>query len=128
MLRLYIEGSPSAIRIAHDALPGISNMTDEKGKPARWRLQLSDFDFEVVHRVCIKHQAVDVLSHLSTTRMNESSFDRNVPALMIPQARPKDLKTRRETKLWFSLPWFYFMDTMKPGLPEVLQVLDVTVN
>lgn len=53
---------------------------DASDKPARSQLRLLDFDFEMVHRAGIKHQAWNTLSRLKTdviekTRLDEDETD-----------------------------------------------------
>lgn len=43
-------------------LRGISNLADVPGKLARWRLRLTEFEFDVVPRASVKLQAADTLS------------------------------------------------------------------
>ena len=50
LLRPYLEGAPFVIRTDHDSLRWLLNIADVSGRLARWRLRLSEFDFEVVHR------------------------------------------------------------------------------
>lgn len=67
LLRTYLEGTGSIIRTDHGPMPCLRNIADATGKPARWRLLLSEIQFEVVHHAGIMHQAAVALSHLKTT-------------------------------------------------------------
>lgn len=60
-LRPYLEGVSFTFRTDHEALRWILNMADLTGKLARWRLSLSELEFDVFHRFGIKHQAPDDL-------------------------------------------------------------------
>lgn len=55
-------------------------------KTGRWRLRLSEFDFEALHQADVKHEAADALSLLPTTRMDESLLEDDVPVLTITKA------------------------------------------
>lgn len=61
MLRPYLEGSRFTIRTHHDALQWILNMADATDKSARWRLRLSELEFDIVHRAGVTHQPADIL-------------------------------------------------------------------
>lgn len=45
-------------------------MWDETGKLMLRRFRFSEFDFDLVHRVSIEHEAADPLSRLPTTGLN----------------------------------------------------------
>lgn len=42
---------------------GFLPFADATEKLERWRLRLSDFEFDIVHRAGINHQAADALQH-----------------------------------------------------------------
>lgn len=50
-------------------------MSDATGKLVRWRLRLSELEFDVLHRARIKHHAADALFRLSTTGTDETKLD-----------------------------------------------------
>lgn len=52
-------------------------------KPVRWRLHLSEFEFDIIHRAGIKHQAVDALSQLKTKGVDTMPLQNEVPVLTI---------------------------------------------
>lgn len=95
-------------------------MTEEAGKLTRWRLQLSAFDFQVVHLAGVKLQATELLSHLPTTRIDVSPLVDNIPGLMIIEAQPEGGKSKTDKKNWHSFPSNDAIDTEKPALSEVL--------
>ncbi|CAN8073881.1 unnamed protein product [Agarophyton chilense] len=65
-LRPYLEGTRFAIRTDHDSLRWLLNITDASSRLARWRLRLSEYDYEITYRPGIKHQAADALSRIIT--------------------------------------------------------------
>lgn len=64
MLRTYLEDTRLTIQTDHDLLQWIMNLTDATGRLVRWRLRLSKFDCDPVHRAGAKHQNADALPHL----------------------------------------------------------------
>lgn len=64
------------------------NMSDVIGKLARWLVQLSELDFEVVHGAGLKYQAADALSHFFTTEMDKCPFKDDVLVLMLFELKP----------------------------------------
>lgn len=58
--------SQLTIRTDHDVLQWILTVTNVTGKLARWRVRLSEVDFEFFHWILVKHQAADALYRLRT--------------------------------------------------------------
>lgn len=92
------------------------------------RLRLSQFSFEVVRQTEIKNQVMDTLSSLPTNGMDDSILEDDVPVLKIAKVQTERKKTKADTKIGHSLPCDDGIATVKPALPEVLQVLDGTVD
>ena len=65
-LRPYIEGQKFFVRTDHDALRWLLTFSDPSGQLMRWRLRLSEFDFEIQYRPGGVHQVPDALSRLIT--------------------------------------------------------------
>lgn len=61
-LRSYLEGSLFTVRNNHSVLPWILHVFDTTGKPVQWRFRLFKYEFDVVYRLGVKHQAADALS------------------------------------------------------------------
>jgi len=72
LLRPYLDGVRFTVRTDHSALRWILNLNDTTARLTRWRLRLMEFEFEVVHRKGIKHQAADALSRLETSGFRTS--------------------------------------------------------
>ena len=87
LLRPYLEGAPFVIRTDHDSLRWLLNIADVSGRLARWRLRLSEFDFEVVHRPGVKHQAADALSRMQTNGEDASRMDDEIPCFLAEHHR-----------------------------------------
>lgn len=80
-------------------------MSKEAGKLATWRLQLSEFDFEVIHQAGFKHQAEDALLSLCTIGMNEYPFQDDLPALMmIIEVQSEVGNNKSCTEIWHNVP------------------------
>lgn len=73
-------------------------MSDTSGKLGRWRLRLSEFKFDIIHRVGIKHQTVAVLSRLLTAGIDTTKFDDEVPVLYINPENSRTGKTSKPNK------------------------------
>lgn len=63
----------------HDCLKCILNLADASGRWSRWRLCLSEFEFDVVYRAEIKHQVVDALSRMSTDGADTTPIEHKIP-------------------------------------------------
>lgn len=90
LLRLYFEGSGLTIQIDQDGLKWILNMTDATANLARWRLKLSEVDFEVVHWDGLIQQAAHALSCLETAGMHEYLIEDNVPVFTITEVQQEE--------------------------------------
>lgn len=62
----YLEGIGFIVRTDHNSLKWVLNLTEITDKLERWHLRISEFDFDVIHRAGIKHQAADTRSRLRT--------------------------------------------------------------
>lgn len=82
-LRPYLNGHKFAICKDRDALKWIFNMANATGELARWRLHLSKFKFDVVHRSDIKNQAAEVLSQLEKGGTDITELDDDFPELVV---------------------------------------------
>ena len=79
-LRPYIEGTHFKIRTDHEALRWLMTLTDPSGRLTRWRLRLSEFDYEVTYRPGRVHQVPDALSRISTSGTDNSPVDDEIPS------------------------------------------------
>lgn len=83
---------------------GQLTMTDQTGKLARWRLQLSELDYQNFHQANVKHKAADALSRLPTNGMDKSPLEDHVPVLTITEEPPEAKRTNMDENFWHSLP------------------------
>ena len=90
MLRPYIEGTRFTVRTDHDSLRWLLNLADASGRLARWRLRLAEYEYDVVHRPGIKHQAPDALSRLPTKGTDQSPLDDDIPCFIADSASRKE--------------------------------------
>lgn len=65
-LRPYLNGQRFTVLTNYESSRWVLSLADSNGRLQRWCLRLLDFDFEVVHRAGIKHQAADALSRMRT--------------------------------------------------------------
>lgn len=75
-------------------------MSDTAGKLARWCIQLSELEFNVVHCAGIKHEATDAPSRLQTKGVNETVSDENfLNSVHSPKGfRYEDFSAREENE------------------------------
>ena len=55
MLRTYLHGSAFNLCTDHEAVRWVLNLTDSSGPIARWRLRLTDYDYEVQYCPGLNH-------------------------------------------------------------------------
>lgn len=60
-------------------------MAKATGRLTRWRLRLSEFEFDIFRRIGIKHQAADALSPPQTKVENRTLLDNEVPVIIETQ-------------------------------------------
>lgn len=62
----YLTWSRFTVGVDQSTLMWLLTMTEATGMAARWRLCLVEFDVYVIHRLVVRHQVADALSHLKT--------------------------------------------------------------
>jgi len=79
-LRPYLEGDRFLVRTNHDCLRWILNI-EGSGNPrlARWRLRLSELEFDVAYKPGMTHYLADSISRLESGASDETAFDDAVP-------------------------------------------------
>lgn len=75
LLHPYFKRQRFTIRTDQDALRRILNLPDPTKQLVRWRVYLSEFYFNVIHRAGIKLRATDALSQFFTTDKDESRLE-----------------------------------------------------
>lgn len=66
LLESYLKGTKLTIRIDHDSFKRIPNSEDVTGLLVRWRLLLSELDFDTIYRAGIVNLVADPLLRLET--------------------------------------------------------------
>jgi len=79
-LRPYLEGDRFLVRTDHDCLRWILNI-EGSGNPrlARWRLRLSELEFDVAYKPGMTHYLADSISCLESGASDETAFGDAVP-------------------------------------------------
>lgn len=83
LLHSYLENTRFAIMRTHNLLIGDLNVTDSTRRLARWRLKLSEYESDVVHRPVIMHQPADGLSRLPATGGNRAPLENDLSILAV---------------------------------------------
>jgi len=79
-LRPYIEGDRFLLRTDHDCLRWILNIEYSRNpRLARWRLRLSDLEFDVAYKPDMTLYLADSISHLESGASDETAFIDAVP-------------------------------------------------
>ena len=78
-LRSYLEGQKFTVRSDHDALRWLLTLTEPSGRLMRWRLRLSEFDFEIHYRLGRVHQVPDALSRQISPSTDKKPVDDEIP-------------------------------------------------
>ena len=69
--RHYLWGRHFTVRTDHGSLRWLSNFKDSDGMLARWLVRLTQYDFEIVHRIGTKHTNADGLSRCKQCQFDE---------------------------------------------------------
>lgn len=67
----------------HNALLWILNIADATRKLARWRLKFLEYDFEILQRAGLKHQAATALSGLRPAGVDKNELENENPVLVV---------------------------------------------
>lgn len=89
LLQVYLRTGLFIISSDHVAIQWLLNLADISNKLARWRLQLCVFDFEVIHRACMKHQTPIALPALNTEGTDKIILGEELPVLTIDEIKKK---------------------------------------
>lgn len=83
VLRPYLEVNQFSIRTDHNCLKWISILADAHGRLGRWHLHLLKFEFDVVHRAVVKHQAANALSRMPADITDTAPIEYEMPIAVI---------------------------------------------
>ena len=79
ILRPYLEREHFIINSDHHSLKWLMNIDDASGRLSRWRLRLSEFDFEVRCVKGVKNSLADAMSRLPTSGGTTVPIDDEIP-------------------------------------------------
>ena len=79
----YVEGNRFTERTDQDALKWMLNRTNTEGLLARWRLSLTEYDFDIQYRPGTKHQFTDTLARATMTGVDTSSLEDEIPCFSV---------------------------------------------
>jgi hypothetical protein len=82
-LRPYVEGKRFTVRTDHDAMRWVINLSDAKGRLARWRHRLAEFDFQMEYSPGANHHAADDMSRLPQQPVRDDAIDVEIPVLTV---------------------------------------------
>ena len=86
-LRPYLYGEHFIVHTDHASLRWLMNVTDPSGRLIRWRLRLSEFDFELKYKKGKANSQAEALSRLLTKEETVDEIDDEIPCFM---AEPAD--------------------------------------
>lgn len=126
VFRLYLEENRFTVRPDLRALKSLLTMTNASGKLAWCNLSLSYFQFSIVHRVRIQHQAAEALSRLLTAGADKK-MDKEVAVLNI-NSKTFSTVCNVETEQKGEKPGEYttLQKRLVTFLPEVFALADKT--
>ncbi|CAN8062284.1 unnamed protein product [Agarophyton chilense] len=78
-LRPYLQGERFTVNTDHSSLRWLLSITDPSGRLTRWRLRLSEFDFEVKYKKGLADVQADALSRLKTLGETQGEIDEEIP-------------------------------------------------
>lgn len=110
----YLEGAKFTIRRDHDSLLWTLTMSDATGKLPRWRLHLSEIEYDVVHRARIKNQAADALLRFEMTDPDDRELEDKIQTLLAENRKSEphemyfecDFTSKRTALCRFNHPCF----------------------
>lgn len=82
-LRQYLQGVRFTLHTDHQPLNWILNLTGSSGRLARWRLRISEFDFDVKYTKGRSHHLADTMSRLRSDMSTNTPIDDEPPCFLI---------------------------------------------
>ena len=95
-LRPYLQGEHFEVNSDHSSLRWLLSIKDPSGRLMRWRLRLSEFDFEVKYRKGKQNMQADALSRLATLGQTTADIDDDIPCFTCETLRPHQLCQRHD--------------------------------
>ena len=81
VLRPYLQGAPFVVHTDQASLRWLLTTTDGTGRLMRWRLRLSEFDFDVKYKKGTHNSVADCLSRLRTAGDTTTELEDEIPCL-----------------------------------------------
>lgn len=78
-LRPYVQGTHFTVNTDHSALRWLMEICEPSGRLMRWRLRLSEFDFNIVHKKGLINTQADAMSRLTTLGSTTVDIDDDIP-------------------------------------------------
>lgn len=82
-LRPYLQGEKFIVHSDHASLRWLMGISEPSGRLMRWRLRLSEFDFQVVYKKGKLNTQADALSRLTTLGSTVVAPDEDIPCFLI---------------------------------------------
>lgn len=90
LLRSYLERCRFILKTDHHSLRWILNLAETTDKRAHWRLRLLEYEFDVIHRAGVKHQAADSPCRLPTAGGDTSELEEKIPVMAVTWMKRQD--------------------------------------
>lgn len=101
LLRPYLEVTCFTIQTDREALRCILNMSEATCKKVRWGLKISESEFDIIHRMGVKHLAADALSQMNGKGKSRTPLDDELTILAISPksfaSAPSPVQPKSET-------------------------------
>ncbi|MGH0053544.1 MAG: Ty3/Gypsy family RNase HI domain-containing protein, partial [Sphaerochaetaceae bacterium] len=81
-LRPYLIMEKFTVHTDHASLRWLMTITDPSGRLMRWRLRLSEYDFDAQYKKGLKNCQADALSRLPTNGETSIDIDADIPCLL----------------------------------------------
>ena len=91
-LRSYLEGTTFLVRCDHRALLSVLTGMSPNTRINRWRLRLSEYNYEIRHKPGKDHKVADALSRLPTEGLDTTPVDEAIPVLAMETQASEALK------------------------------------
>ena len=99
ILRPYLLGERFVVHTDQASLRWLLGITEPSGRLVRWRLRLSEFDFEVRYKKGKLNNQADALSRLRTLGETEVDIDENVPCFIIEHTAVQNYNSNVDSTL-----------------------------
>lgn len=96
MLRPKIEGTRFKSLAKHKSLKWILKLANATSRPARWRLLVFKFEFDICHDAGIKRQAASALCCVQKISTYAKPIEHDLPVGMMNTATTNSSKVRLE--------------------------------